>query len=233
MTSQCSSKEQPLATIHHTTLVPSKLELLTGWLPTRSWYLGTADAPDLAKAGGFRLDDPQDQVGIEFMFVIDRSDGRDVVYQVPMTYRGAPLPGAEAALIGTAEHGVLGVRWIYDGAADPVLMTQLLAAIGGTAAPQHASQSDTPEPAVVPRPIGEPPAGDPDRNARVALVRVLTGDDNVPDGTVAYLEAEWSSGGGRVVRGPVAILRGTGAPGETPQDPYDESNTDTFANDPD
>jgi len=34
---------------------------------------------------------------------------------VPLTYRGAPLDGAEDALVGTTEHGVLGRRWVYDG----------------------------------------------------------------------------------------------------------------------
>jgi hypothetical protein len=32
-----------------------------------------------------------------------------------MTYRASALPGADGGLIGTAEHGVLGGRWIYDG----------------------------------------------------------------------------------------------------------------------
>ena len=46
-----------MAEIHHTTLVPSKLELLRGWLPAQPWYLGSG-VPDLTRAGGFRLDDP-------------------------------------------------------------------------------------------------------------------------------------------------------------------------------
>ena len=45
------------------------------------------------------------------------SDADGTTYVVPMTYRGAPLAGADEALIGTSEHGVLGRRWIYDGAA--------------------------------------------------------------------------------------------------------------------
>ena len=38
-----------MATIHHTTLTPSKLDLLTRWLPRQLWYRGTG-APTLAKA---------------------------------------------------------------------------------------------------------------------------------------------------------------------------------------
>ena len=40
-----------------------------------------------------------------------------------MTYRSGPLDGADDALIGTSEHGVLGTRWIYDAAYDPVAVT--------------------------------------------------------------------------------------------------------------
>ncbi|MGC5411428.1 maltokinase N-terminal cap-like domain-containing protein, partial [Streptomyces sp. DT225] len=55
-----------MAVIHRTTLSPTKLELLTAWLPTRPWYAGST-SPSLVKSGGFRLDDPQGEVGIEFM----------------------------------------------------------------------------------------------------------------------------------------------------------------------
>lgn len=139
-----------MAIIHRTTLVPSKLELLTAWLPAQPWYRGTGLGPDLAKAGGFRLDDPRGAVGIEFMVATDSSgDGdRPVSYHVPLTYREAPLEGAEHALIGTAEHGVLGRRWIYDGTHDPVLVAQLFALLQGKAEPQAQSVSDTPDPSV-------------------------------------------------------------------------------------
>lgn len=137
-----------MSVIHHTTLKPTKLELLASWLPTRPWYLAEGNEPRLTRAGGFRLDDPEGEVGIEFMAVSDLSGDHPVVYQVPMTYRGAPLEGAGHALIGTTEHGVLGRRWIYDGCHDPVLVTQLLALILGKAQPQAQSVSDTPDPTV-------------------------------------------------------------------------------------
>jgi Maltokinase N-terminal cap domain len=137
-----------VAVIYQTTLTPTKLELLSPWLPAQPWYAG-AGAPDLARAGGFRLDDPAGDVGIEFMVVRDGSGGRLRWYHVPLTYRGAPLAGAaDAALIGTSEHGVLGRRWIYDGLHDPVLAAQLLALIQGHARAQAQSQSDTPDPTV-------------------------------------------------------------------------------------
>ncbi|HEY6296402.1 MAG TPA: 1,4-alpha-glucan branching protein [Streptosporangiaceae bacterium] len=134
-----------MAIIYDTTMSPGKLELLAAWLPAQPWYLGTGQEPELTKAGGFRLDDPQGEVGIEFMVVTDRSGGRAATYQVPLTYRALALAGAASGLIGTAEHGVLGHRWIYDGAHDPVLVAQLVAAIQGESEPQDQNLSSTPD----------------------------------------------------------------------------------------
>jgi hypothetical protein len=142
-----------MAEIHDTTLSPGKLELLADWLPTRPWYSPRPGGPQLERAGGFRLDDPAGAVGIEFMFIADGADAETgvatgAIYHVPLTYRDAPLPGAEAHLIGTSEHGVLGTRWVYDGIRDPVLIAQLLACIRGDAPPQMQRVSFTPDPTV-------------------------------------------------------------------------------------
>ncbi|MEU9499009.1 1,4-alpha-glucan branching protein [Streptomyces sp. NPDC048196] len=137
-----------MAVVHHTTLKPGKLELLTSWLPTQPWYLGTGSAPDLTKAGGFRLDDPDGEVGLEFMALTDASGDRPVTYHVPLSYRGAPLEGSAHALVGNTEHGVLGRRWIYDGTHDPVLIAQLFALIAGKAQAQDQNASDAVDPSV-------------------------------------------------------------------------------------
>ncbi|MFC7381707.1 maltokinase N-terminal cap-like domain-containing protein [Sphaerisporangium rhizosphaerae] len=138
-----------MAFIHHTTMTPTKLELLAGWLPKQSWYVGEAGTPEPVRAGGFRLDDPEGAVGIEFMVVVDAAGREPVAYLVPMGYRDAALEEVTGeALIGTSEHGVLGTRWIYDGVHDPVVMARLRALLRGEAIPQHQSQSDTPDPTV-------------------------------------------------------------------------------------
>jgi hypothetical protein len=137
-----------MAIIHHTTMSPGKLELLTAWLPAQPWYLPTGREPELVKAGGFRLDDPEGEVGIEFMVVTDGSGDRVTAYHVPMTYRGREFAPASGGLIGTSEHGVLGRRWIYDGTHDPVLVAQLAALVQGAAEPQAQSLSGTPDPTV-------------------------------------------------------------------------------------
>src|SRR4051794_19589714 len=147
-----------MASIHRTTMSPTKLELLTEWLPRQRWYLGSGRVPELVKAGGFRLDDPEGEVGIEFLVAVDTAGPDPVAYLAPMSYRGAPLEGIgpETGLIGTAEHGVLGTRWLYDGVSDPVFMMALASLLSGTAVPQQQSESDTPDPTVTVRPVAEP-----------------------------------------------------------------------------
>jgi hypothetical protein len=142
-----------MAVIHQTTMTPTKLELLAAWLPGQPWFIGAGRAPDLARVGGFRLDDPRGEVGIEFMVVTDQSADPPTTYHVPMSYRGKALDAINHALIGTAEHGVLGCRWLYDGAADPVLIPQLVALIQGEAEAQAQSLSDTPDTTVACTPV--------------------------------------------------------------------------------
>jgi hypothetical protein len=106
-------------------LRPTKLELLTHWLPTRAWYCRPA-APELTRVAGYRFDDPAGEVGIETL-LIQVGDG--ALYQVPLTYRGAPLEGHDKWLIGTSDHSVLGLRWIYDGCGDPLYASVLTTTI--------------------------------------------------------------------------------------------------------
>jgi hypothetical protein len=134
-----------MAVIYETTMSPGKLELLAVWLPTRAWFRDSGQPPQLRKAGGFRLDDPAGEVGMEFMVVTDSSAAEPVTYHVPLTYRGDPLDGAEDGLVGTSLHGVLGQRWLYDGTRDPVLAAQVATLLAGKAQPQAQQASDTPD----------------------------------------------------------------------------------------
>ncbi|MCW3817478.1 hypothetical protein ONA91_23785 [Micromonospora sp. DR5-3] len=114
-----------MALLHRAELRPTKLDLLAAWLPTRSWFAGTA-GPDVTRVGTFRFDDPAGEVGIETLLV---RAGNGPVLQVPLTYRGAPLADADQWLVGTTEHSVLGPRWVYDACADPVYPPALAAAV--------------------------------------------------------------------------------------------------------
>lgn len=119
-----------MALIHRATLSPSKQELVESWLPTRSWASGRTVAGKLAE---YRFDDPAGEVGVET--ILWRTDD-GAILQTPLTYRAAPLAGAETHLIGISEHSVLGHRWVYDGCGDPVWAATLAVAIltGGTQA---------------------------------------------------------------------------------------------------
>lgn len=114
-----------MAILHRATLAPTKLELLAGWLPGRAWSATASGAP-LTPAGAYRFDDPAGAVGVETHLVATVA-GR--VLQVPLTYRGEPLPDAQDHLVGTMEHSVLGRRWVYDGCGDPVWAAVTAAAL--------------------------------------------------------------------------------------------------------
>lgn len=128
-----------MAVLHEATLQPSKVELLADWIPRQPWY--TAADAEFEVLGRFRFDDPAGAVGIE-TFLLGRPDG--ALYHVPLTYRGAPLAGLEAALVGTLEHSVLGRRWVYDATADPVYREVLAEVIrtGGEQAEQVVQRAD-------------------------------------------------------------------------------------------
>lgn len=113
-----------MAIIHRATLSPSKLELIEKYLPVQPWFTKDGSAPP-ELLGAYRFDDPDGEVGLETHLV---SHGGKV-YQVPLSYRGSELPGAEHSLLGTMEHSVLGTRWVYDACTDPVYVAALATAI--------------------------------------------------------------------------------------------------------
>ncbi|HWC23765.1 MAG TPA: 1,4-alpha-glucan branching protein GlgB [Flexivirga sp.] len=116
-----------MAIIHAgASLEPTKLQLIRDWIGERRWYAGKGRTPELRMLGSYRFDDPAGEVGIEVNVVADDSGPAPVVYQIPMTYRDAPLAGAEAALVGEMAHSALGNRWVYDGCHDLVFVRALL-----------------------------------------------------------------------------------------------------------
>jgi hypothetical protein len=145
------------------TLTPGFREFLPPWLARQPWYAGTG-VPALRPVGTFRLEDPDGEVGMETHLITDGS----AVYQLPMTYRGAPL--ADGVLIATAEHSELGQRWIYDAESDPVWRAGLLRLVrdGGEIGTEEIRVRGVPL-----RPMPDP--------ATIELIRVLAaGDAEVP-----------------------------------------------------
>ena len=172
-----------MALIHEATLTPSKLELLAAWLPGRPW---AGDVTGLRRLGAYRFDDPDGEVGIE-THILSTSGGH--LLQVPLTYRGAALEGAEEFLVCTMEHSVLGRRWIYDATGDPVyagvLASVLLA--GAVQAEELVEGADAPrEPSV--RVTGSGPGS--------RGVPTISGVDASSDGSTTLME---TSGDLRIV----------------------------------
>lgn len=107
-------------------LDPSVPDLLHRWMPQQRWYPAKGRGVSLSRVGGYRLEDPEGQVGLQVHFVgLDSGDRLDVV-QVPLTARGEPDPALAHALVGETEHADLGHRWIYDGVHDPVFVREWL-----------------------------------------------------------------------------------------------------------
>ena len=173
-------------------ITPTKPELLATWLPTQPWFTGDASA--LEHLGAYRFDDPDGEVGMETHLV---RAGAGPVLQVPWTYRGAPLEGAESHLVGTMEHTVLGDRWIYDAVADPVYQAVLATTIltGGSHAELVRDLGDGRTEVVAPsvRVTGSGGVAGP---VDVEVRRVL--DGAAPDGD-AVLTGTWADVGEPVV----------------------------------
>lgn len=181
-----------MAIIHKGSWIrPTKLELLAGWMGSQRWYAAKGASPALTALAAWRLGDPEGEVGIETHIVLDTAGPRPVVYQVPLTYRGAPLPGAEHALVGTMEHGVLGPRWVYDAPHDPVYAACLLDLVLGRAQAESSSQPD----AADARFVGELAATWTDELS-VGGSRVLSGEQS---NTSVILECAGADGSARPV----------------------------------
>jgi hypothetical protein len=114
-----------MATLHEAELRPTKIELLSRWVPTQSWA-ADVDTSALESVGAFRFDDPHGEVGVE-THLLRAADGQ--ILQAPLTYRAQELDGGHDSLITTMHHSVLGERWVYDASVDPVYATTLAATI--------------------------------------------------------------------------------------------------------
>jgi hypothetical protein len=110
-----------MALFHRATITPTKAELIAEWAPTQPWGPPAADAIEVI--GSYRFDDPDGRVGMETHIVT----AGGALMQVPLTYRDAPLDGAEDSLVTEMHHSVLGTRWVYDGLRDPRLVVMLAA----------------------------------------------------------------------------------------------------------
>ncbi|MGP9781640.1 maltokinase N-terminal cap-like domain-containing protein [Glutamicibacter sp. AOP12-B1-11] len=133
---------EPMGIVYNTSMSPTKNELVSAWLVKQDFYSGQG-VPKLEHIGGFRLEDPQGKVGVELRIYADHADTSEVIYHVPLSYREAPLEGGEPYLIGISEHAILGPRYVYDAAGDPVFNDQARGLLAGKSIPQHHTESFT------------------------------------------------------------------------------------------
>lgn len=102
-----------MAILHQATISPTKAEIVATWLDEHDLGEGPVEL-----IGSYRFDDPAGEVGIEGLL----ARRGDRVFHLPLTYRGAPLTGAEESLITTMEHSALGRRWVHHAEGDSVAL---------------------------------------------------------------------------------------------------------------
>ncbi|MEO7270158.1 MAG: phosphotransferase [Knoellia sp.] len=163
-----------MAEIHKgASITPTKLELIDAWMGTQRWYAAKGTSPSLRRLASWRLGDPAGEVGVEVLIVADDSGPSPITYQVPLTYRGAPVAGLEGALVGIMEHSVLGTRWVYDAPHDPVYAAQLVELLQGRVRAESTAASDAFDDSVV-----ATPASTWTRSVTVQGSKVLSGEQS-------------------------------------------------------
>lgn len=205
-----------MALLYRATLTPTKTELLQAWVPTQQWSDHT-DGPTLDAVGAYRFDDPEGEVGIE-THMLKAADGR--ILQVPVTYRGGPLPDADSFLVGTTDHSVLGTRWVYDACGDPVYVCALATAIlrGGTQADLEVMTDTGPQPWQTTTHVAG--SGSPDTTVPSLGAVASTTEESTTvirtEGFTLFLSRVIDPNGDSVAPGSQQVLNGTWPGRETP-----------------
>lgn len=162
------------AKIYDAVLTPGKTDLLRAWIREQSWFDGDADR--LEEVTAYRLADPNGEVGMESFLLTDG----ERTFHVPVTYRDAELDGASDSLVGTVDHSVLGQRWVYDAAADPAYLAEVLRTIiQRDGAADHLQMEDG---SVTPGPVNVRGGGDSrvrsDAPVETQIIRVISEEND-------------------------------------------------------
>lgn len=84
------------------------------------WFANKGSVPVLEQIGTLTLESAEPDVLVVTHLILDHTVGKPALYQVPLTYRRAPVANS-AALVGEFEG-----QWIYDAPHDPAYTTALL-----------------------------------------------------------------------------------------------------------
>ncbi|MFN0281417.1 MAG: maltokinase N-terminal cap-like domain-containing protein [Kineosporiaceae bacterium] len=97
--------------------------LLVGWLPQQRWFSAKGvGAVTAQRLGGLAPSDPAGEVDLEVHFLaVTVGIGPTTVYQVPLSYRDAPEPALENALVGVLRSRGRR-RWVYDAVHEPAFV---------------------------------------------------------------------------------------------------------------
>ncbi|HWR86137.1 MAG TPA: phosphotransferase, partial [Rhodoglobus sp.] len=110
-----------LALLWNMTLVPAEPGFLAPWMSRQRWFANKGGLPVLEDIGRVELTSSEPGVRVGIHLLLDHTAGKPSLYQVPLTYRDAPLEGAEAAMVG-----MLGPVYVYDGPYDQAFTSALL-----------------------------------------------------------------------------------------------------------
>jgi maltokinase len=90
------------------------------------WYQSTGAEPELTQFGEWGLESPEPGIDLVTHLLLDSASETPTLYQVPLSYRTAPLADApERAFVGTVETAD-GTVWVYDAPHDPAYSFALL-----------------------------------------------------------------------------------------------------------
>ncbi len=95
---------------------------LGDWMTRQRWYANKGARPELEEIGSWSFASTPDDPEFVTHLLIDHTAGKAALYQVPLSYRVSPLPGADHAIVGTLDDG----RTVYDAPHDPAWALGLL-----------------------------------------------------------------------------------------------------------
>ncbi|OUE31810.1 Maltokinase [Clavibacter michiganensis] len=104
-------------------------DFLAAWMREQRWFASKGTEPRLERIGGWSFSDEGWFARIETHLIIDHGSAKPVLYQVPLTYRQAPLEELRPFHIGTTVEDDGVELHVYDGPHDPAYAWALIRTI--------------------------------------------------------------------------------------------------------
>jgi maltokinase len=104
-------------------------DFLAAWMREQRWFASKGTEPRLERIGGWSFSDEGWFARIETHLIIDHGSAKPVLYQVPLTYRQAPLEELKPFHIGSIVEDDGVELHVYDGPHDPAYAWALIRTI--------------------------------------------------------------------------------------------------------